>query len=62
MIAETLRDREAAPKGAALCSPRLRRGVALRGTTPTGMVTDPLAEPGAEITDAKPNGSGEFVR
>ena len=29
-------------------SPRLRRGVAPRGTTPPGMATDPLAEPGAE--------------
>jgi prepilin-type N-terminal cleavage/methylation domain-containing protein len=29
------------------CSPRLRRGVALRRTTPTGMATDPPAEPGA---------------
>jgi hypothetical protein len=28
-------------------SPRLRRGVAQRRTTPTGMVTDPPAEPGA---------------
>jgi hypothetical protein len=28
-------------------SPRLRRGVALRGTTSTGMATDPPAEPGA---------------
>jgi hypothetical protein len=28
-------------------SPRLRRGVALRGTTPTGMAADPPAEPGA---------------
>ena len=33
-------------------SPRLRRGVALRATTPTGMVTDPPAEPGAELTTA----------
>ena len=30
-------------------SPRLRRGVALRRTTSTGMATDPLAKPGAEI-------------
>src|SRR5690349_2909534 len=28
-------------------SPRLRRGVALRGTMSTGMETDPRAEPGA---------------
>ena len=32
------------------CSPRLRRGVALRGTMPTGLATDPLAEPGATNT------------
>ena len=30
-------------------SPRLRRGVALREATSTGMVTDPRAEPGAEL-------------
>ena len=32
------------------CSPRLRRGVAPRGTMPTGLATDPLAEPGAANT------------
>jgi prepilin-type N-terminal cleavage/methylation domain-containing protein len=31
----------------ASCSPRLRRWVALRRTMPTGMATDPPAEPGA---------------
>jgi hypothetical protein len=37
-------------------SPRLRRGVAQRRTTPTGMVTDPPAEPGAAggATAARP--------
>jgi hypothetical protein len=35
-------------------SPWLRQGVALRGTTPAGMVADPLAEPGAEtMCDAR---------
>jgi hypothetical protein len=33
---------------AALCSPRLRRGVALRGAISIGMAADPPAEPGAE--------------
>ena len=32
-------------------SPWLRQGVAQRGTTPAGVVTDPPAEPGAEMGD-----------